>query len=64
MSKTRSRVKGPGGSSEKCGRMARNFDFGILEEGSSVGIVKERVVDVAEVAAVGRLIMKCGRGMG
>jgi len=57
-------VKGPGGSSEKCGRMARNFDFGILEEGSSVGIVKERVVDVAEVAAVGRLIMKCGRGMG
>ena len=38
-----------------------NFDFGILEEGGSVGIVKEWVVDVVEVAAVRRLIMKCGR---
>jgi hypothetical protein len=35
-----------------------------LEEGSSVGIVKENVVDIVEVAAVRTLIMKCGRGMG
>jgi len=34
-------VKGPGGSLEKCERRAQNFGFGILEEGSSVCIVKD-----------------------
>jgi len=46
------------------GAKGPNFDFGILEEGSSVGMVKEWIVDVVEVAAVRRLSMKCGRDMG
>ena len=41
------------------------FEFGILEEGSSVGIVKEWLdVDVVDVAAGQRLIMNCVTGMG